>query len=50
MKPKEVAEFNCGVKDSLDKKRDIFIKKLLPRHPPVLGDWFRKTFPDAQVI
>ncbi|XP_043279597.1 serine/threonine-protein kinase ATR isoform X2 [Venturia canescens] len=27
-------------------KRDMFLNKLLPKHPPVLGDWFRLTFPD----
>lgn len=30
----------------LEIKRRVFLEKLLPRHPPVLGDWFRLMFPD----
>ncbi|VEN56457.1 unnamed protein product, partial [Callosobruchus maculatus] len=48
MRTKELKEACCNIRDPLDKKRDIFLKKLKPRHPPVLGEWFRKTFPDAQ--
>ncbi|XP_018561740.1 serine/threonine-protein kinase ATR-like [Anoplophora glabripennis] len=48
MKAKELKEACCHIRDPLEKKRDVFTKKLLPRHPPVLGEWFRKTFPDAQ--
>jgi serine/threonine-protein kinase ATR len=28
------------------KLKDIFLTKLLPRHPPVFGEWFLRTFPD----
>ncbi|KAK5640945.1 hypothetical protein RI129_009492 [Pyrocoelia pectoralis] len=35
-------------KDPLAKKREVFTKCLLPRHPPIFNEWFRKTFPDAQ--
>ncbi|KAK2579409.1 hypothetical protein KPH14_003267 [Odynerus spinipes] len=43
---KELKTMLCGLKDPLEKKRQVFLEKLLPRHPPVLGDWFRLTFPD----
>lgn len=36
----------CALKDPLEKKRKMLLEKLLPRHPPVLADWFRMTFPD----
>lgn len=49
MKQKELKDSCCSIRDQLVKKREIFTKRLLPRHPPVLGDWFKKTFPDAQV-
>lgn len=49
MKAKELKEVCCHIRDPLEKKREVFTKKLLPRHPPILGEWFRKTFPDAQV-
>ncbi|XP_057666885.1 serine/threonine-protein kinase ATR-like [Diorhabda carinulata] len=48
MKAKELRDACCNIRDSLEKKRDVFLKKLIPRHPPILGEWFRKTFPDAQ--
>lgn len=49
MKVKELKQYCCNQRDSLVKKREIFHKCLLPKHPPVLSEWFRKTFPDAQV-
>ncbi|XP_072378347.1 serine/threonine-protein kinase ATR [Diabrotica undecimpunctata] len=48
MKTKDLRDACCNLKDSLDRKRDVFIKKLLARHPAILGEWFRKTFADAQ--
>jgi len=48
MRPKEIKDIQAHVRDPLAKKRDIFCNVFLKRHPPVLGDWFRKTFPDAQ--
>ncbi|KAL1512933.1 hypothetical protein ABEB36_002432 [Hypothenemus hampei] len=48
MKPREIKEICCTIRDPLNKKREIFKNVLLKRHPPVLGEWFRKTFPDAQ--
>lgn len=43
---RELKPMICHLKDSLEKKKDTFVNKLLPKHPPVLGDWFRLTFPD----
>ncbi|KYB25791.1 Serine/threonine-protein kinase ATR-like Protein [Tribolium castaneum] len=48
MTNKELRDASCNIRDPLTKKRDVFIKILLPKHPPVLGDWFRKAFPDPQ--
>lgn len=50
MKGRELKEHCCNLRDPLSKKRDMFLNKLLPKHPPVLGEWFRRTFPDAQVF
>ncbi|KYN35646.1 Serine/threonine-protein kinase atr [Trachymyrmex septentrionalis] len=36
-----------ALRDPLEKKRKMFLEKLLPRHPPIFGDWFRITFPDS---
>ncbi|KAL7294393.1 hypothetical protein TKK_0012398 [Trichogramma kaykai] len=43
---KEIKSMTCALKDDLAKKRQNFLEKLLPRHPPVLGDWFQFAFPD----
>lgn len=43
---RELRNMLCTLKDSLEKKRKMFLEQLLPRHPSVLGDWFRLTFPD----
>ncbi|XP_060518372.1 serine/threonine-protein kinase ATR isoform X2 [Cylas formicarius] len=48
MTQKELKEACCKIRDPLSRKRDIFNKVLVKKHPPVLSDWFRKTFPDAQ--
>ncbi|KAK4874516.1 hypothetical protein RN001_013876 [Aquatica leii] len=45
---KELTQMFCDQKDSLVKKREVFTKSLLPKHPPILNEWFRKTFPDPQ--
>ncbi|XP_020296818.1 serine/threonine-protein kinase ATR [Pseudomyrmex gracilis] len=44
--PRELKTMICLQKDPLEKKRKIFVEKLLPRHPPIFGDWFRIMFPD----
>ncbi|KMQ96860.1 serine threonine-protein kinase atr-like protein [Lasius niger] len=43
---KELKTMLCSLKDPLEKKRQMFLEKLLPRHPPVFADWFRIIFPD----
>ncbi|XP_044272747.1 serine/threonine-protein kinase ATR-like [Tribolium madens] len=48
MTTKELRDASCNLRDPLTKKRDVFTKTLLVRHPPVLGEWFRKAFPDPQ--
>ncbi|XP_017770441.1 PREDICTED: serine/threonine-protein kinase atr-like [Nicrophorus vespilloides] len=48
MKNKELKEICPKLNDPLSKKKDIFLKKLIPKYPLILGEWFRKTFPDAQ--
>lgn len=50
MRGKELREAAYNLRDPLSRKREIFEKILLARHPPVLGEWFRRTFPDVQVI
>lgn len=37
----------CSRQDSLARKRQVFLEQLIPKHPPVLAEWFRQTFPDA---
>lgn len=32
------------VDDTIENKRKIFLKELLPRHPPVFGQWFTSHF------
>ncbi|XP_018347657.1 PREDICTED: serine/threonine-protein kinase ATR-like [Trachymyrmex septentrionalis] len=44
---KELKTMLCALRDPLEKKRKMFLEKLLPRHPPIFGDWFRITFPDS---
>ncbi|XP_054272921.1 serine/threonine-protein kinase ATR-like [Macrosteles quadrilineatus] len=41
---KEYKECACGKSDPLSKKRAVFLEKLLPRHPPVLRDWYLREF------
>ncbi|GJQ85421.1 hypothetical protein Trydic_g23851 [Trypoxylus dichotomus] len=48
MRARELKEAACNLRDPLHKKRDTFEKKLLPKHPAVLNEWFRRTFPDVQ--
>ncbi|CAI6361847.1 unnamed protein product [Macrosiphum euphorbiae] len=35
----------CNIKDSLEKKRSIFVNKAIPNHPPVFRNWYLKEFP-----
>ncbi|KAF2357789.1 Phosphatidylinositol 3-/4-kinase catalytic domain [Trinorchestia longiramus] len=41
----ELKLYMCKQDVSLETKLDIFINKLKARHPPVLGEWFFRTFP-----
>ncbi|XP_058804986.1 serine/threonine-protein kinase ATR-like [Phymastichus coffea] len=43
---KQVKAWTCALKDPLEKKRQVFLQKLLPCHPPIFGDWFHYAFPD----
>lgn len=46
VKTKEIKRNECLAKDPLDKKRKIFVEKLLVLHPPLFPEWFKITFPD----
>lgn len=37
--------FCIDIKDSLEKKRSIFVNKAIPNHPPVFRNWYLKEFP-----
>ncbi|PZC86486.1 hypothetical protein B5X24_HaOG209205 [Helicoverpa armigera] len=43
---RELKEMMCANKDPVEKKRRIYEKQLLPRHPPVFQEWFRRSFSD----
>ncbi|KAL4704204.1 hypothetical protein ACJJTC_011830 [Scirpophaga incertulas] len=43
---KLLKEMMCSSKDSLEKKRKMYEEQLLPRHPPVFQEWFRRVFSD----
>ncbi|CAG2058036.1 unnamed protein product [Timema podura] len=43
---RELKKVACAVSDPVTKKKKVFLEFLLPKHPPVLADWFRQTFPD----
>jgi len=46
MSGKELKMLQLAPNAALDKKLAVYRTKLLPRHPPVFGDWFLQTFPD----
>ena len=46
MSGKELKLLQLPPNAPLDKKLTLYRTKLLPRHPPVFGDWFLQTFPD----
>jgi len=46
MSGKELKLLQLPPNAPLDKKLAVYRTKLLPRHPPVFGDWFLQTFPD----
>lgn len=49
MTGQELKQNMCKIDTPLATKRDIFKNKLVPRHPPVFGEWFLRNFPDPQV-
>lgn len=48
MTGQELRACMCKIETPLATKRDIFLNKLVPRHPPLMGEWFLRTFPDPQ--
>ncbi|KAG7176083.1 serine/threonine-protein kinase atr-like [Homarus americanus] len=48
MPAQELKQNMCKIETPLATKREIFLKTLVPRHPPVFGTWFLRTFPDPQ--
>ncbi|XP_076061506.1 serine/threonine-protein kinase atr-like isoform X2 [Oratosquilla oratoria] len=44
----ELKQLMCKRETPLATKRDIYLNKLVPKHPPVFSEWFLKTFPDPQ--
>ncbi|XP_063235756.1 LOW QUALITY PROTEIN: serine/threonine-protein kinase ATR [Bacillus rossius redtenbacheri] len=43
---RELKKMMCAVSDPLPKKRQVYLEQLLPKHPPILEEWFRQTFAD----
>nr|CAD7571512.1 unnamed protein product [Timema californicum] len=43
---RELKKVACAISDPVTKKKKVYLEILLPKHPPVLADWFRQTFPD----
>nr|CAD7426912.1 unnamed protein product [Timema monikensis] len=43
---RELKKVACAISDPVTKKKKVYLEFLLPKHPPVLADWFRQTFPD----
>lgn len=41
---REKSAFICNKRDPIEKKRSVFLNDLLPKHPPVLRDWFIEMF------
>ena len=48
MSGNELKQHMVTLKSSLATKREVFLKRLIPRHPPLFGHWFVRTFPDPQ--
>lgn len=43
---RELKEMMCSNKDSVEKKRRVYEEQLLPKHPQVFQEWFRRVFSD----
>ncbi|XP_050687762.1 serine/threonine-protein kinase ATR-like isoform X2 [Eriocheir sinensis] len=48
MPAQELKQNMCKRDAPLVTKREVYLNKLVPRHPPVFGTWFLRTFPDPQ--
>ncbi|XP_068202044.1 serine/threonine-protein kinase ATR [Palaemon carinicauda] len=48
MTTSELKQHMCKLDTPLSKKREVFSQVMVPRHPPVFGMWFLRTFPDSQ--
>ncbi|KAK8381931.1 hypothetical protein O3P69_015148 [Scylla paramamosain] len=48
MSAQELKQNMCKRDTPLSTKREVYLNKLVPRHPPVFGTWFLRTFPDPQ--
>lgn len=48
MSGQELKQNMCKQDTPFATKLDIFKNKLVPRHPPVFGEWFLRNFPDPQ--
>lgn len=48
MPAQELKQNMCKKDAPLATKREVYLNKLVPRHPPVFGTWFLRTFPDPQ--
>nr|XP_045585132.1 serine/threonine-protein kinase atr-like isoform X1 [Procambarus clarkii] len=48
MAAQELKQNMCKLDTPLASKREIFLNRLVPRHPPVFGTWFLRTFSDPQ--
>ncbi|XP_066955721.1 serine/threonine-protein kinase ATR [Macrobrachium rosenbergii] len=48
MTTSELKQHMCKLETPLSKKREVFVQIMVPRHPPVFGMWFLRTFPDSQ--
>ena len=44
----ELKQNICKLEVPKSRKRQVFVDVLVPRHPPVFGIWFLRTFPDSQ--
>lgn len=42
----ELRKHDLQSRDSLERKRTVFLESLLPMHPPMFHEWFRLSFPD----
>lgn len=44
MSNRELKTAICALNDPISKKRDVLLNTLMPRHPPVLAEWFKLQF------